>query len=294
MRKATLYLALLLCSMIFARAAHAQQHRLARDTGAVFFDFNKDVLSEASKTKIDELIYRGAIDDRSAVSIIGYADYVGGEDYNLDLSRRRADAVKDYLIRSGFRPASITVIIGKGKIERADKRGNTGFAPDRKVNIVRTEAPVVMPQPLRRKDSVQARRNLSTLSEIGTLEPGQVLIFDKIFFYAGRHVIRPESAPALDLLYRMLDEAPTVRIRIEGHVCCIRRGVPDALDEDTGGLVLSTNRARAIRQHLIEKGIDGGRLECKGFGKSMPVVANEVTEEEADKNRRVEIRILSK
>src|SRR5207253_1987352 len=101
-----------------------------------------------------------------------------------------------------------------------------------------------------------------------------------------------DSKPALDHLYDIMMTNPRLKIRVEGHVCCIRAGVPDALDEDSGGFVLSTNRARAIQQWLIEKGIDPSRVTYVGFGKQRPIVPNETTEEEAEKNRRVEVRVL--
>ncbi len=52
------------------------------------------------------------------------------------------------------------------------------------------------------------------------------------------------------------------------------------------------NRAKAIYNYLVSKDIDASRLRYEGFGKRRPVVAFESNEEDAKKNRRVEIRIL--
>jgi outer membrane protein OmpA-like peptidoglycan-associated protein len=79
-------------------------------------------------------------------------------------------------------------------------------------------------------------------------------------------------------------------INIEGHVCCIK-DVPDALDIDTYESRLSVNRAKAVYEYLVVKGIDPTRLSYVGFGKKRPIIADEKTEEDAAKNRRVEIRV---
>ena len=293
------FLLLILTACILLPGIGSAQHKTSSDSGHVYFPFNKYTLTNNAKTSIDELIYNNSINDHSPISIIGYADFVGGEDYNLSLSKRRADAVKVYLLALGFRPDAITIIIGKGKITRTGIKSVNGYAPDRRVDIVRSPGKALAIKKLEKRvlikrDTAHSHRSLGQTADLSKLLPGQAILLDKIFFYPGRHIIREESAPALERLYNMLDENPTLKIRIEGHVCCIGRGIPDALDEDSGKLVLSTNRARAIREYLIRKGIDRERLTYKGFGKSMPIVADESTEEEADKNRRVEIRIIEK
>ena len=58
-------------------------------------------------------------------------------------------------------------------------------------------------------------------------------------------------------------------------------------------MTLSNNRAKAVRQYLIKKGIDGKRLEAKGFGKTKPIGDNK-TEEGREQNRRVEMNILKR
>jgi outer membrane protein OmpA-like peptidoglycan-associated protein len=84
---------------------------------------------------------------------------------------------------------------------------------------------------------------------------------------------------------------PNLKISIEGHVCCIK-DTPDALDIDTFEPQLSVNRAKAIYQYLTSRGIDTSRLSYIGYGRRRPMVDPELSEEDAEKNRRVEIRIL--
>lgn len=123
------------------------------------------------------------------------------------------------------------------------------------------------------------------------LKPNDILRVETIHFIPTRHFITEDSEPILIALLKTMQEFPNLAIRIEGHVCCVR-DVGDALDTDTYELKLSVNRARHIYAYLVQNGIDSSRLEYAGFGKSRPVIAVEMTEEDAQKNRRVEIRVL--
>ena len=121
---------------------------------------------------------------------------------------------------------------------------------------------------------------------------GEALVLDKIYFYAGRHVWKDESRGTLEALYDALSASPKIKVRIEGHVCCVSPGVPDALDDDTHNMELSMMRAKAIRDYLVGRGIAPERLQFTGFGHRHPVVMPELTEDVADRNRRVEVRII--
>lgn len=138
-----------------------------------------------------------------------------------------------------------------------------------------------------------AQRPASTLNfdNLSKLKANDVLRVENIHFLPTKHIITEESEPILRALLQTMLDFPGLAIRIEGHVCCIR-GAGDALDTDTYELKLSENRAKHIYLYLITNGIDGTRIEYAGFGKSRPIVAEEKTEEDAQRNRRVEIRVL--
>ena len=63
----------------------------------VLFDFNKAELRSGGQQKLDELADRAKGADVDRVVVVGNADRIGSEQYNQELSQKRAMAVKDYL-----------------------------------------------------------------------------------------------------------------------------------------------------------------------------------------------------
>jgi len=112
---------------------------------------------------------------------------------------------------------------------------------------------------------------------------GAVLKLESLKFRLGEATILTESYDELDNLAKMLEEAPNIKIRLEGHTYYV--GNP------TANLNLSQLRVDAVKKYLTNKGIDGARIETKAFGGSQPLVRSTSTSERA-KNRRVEVRII--
>ena len=53
---------------------------------------------------------------------------------------------------------------------------------------------------------------------------------------------------------------------------------------------LSNRRWMSVRDYVVKKGVDGGRVSGQGFGESKPIADNKTAEGRA-KNRRVEIKV---
>lgn len=91
-----------------------------------------------SATRALDVVARALRSDKLAGAsfrIEGHADPTGGEEYNLDLSRRRAESVVDYLVRQhGIAPDKLQPV-GKGASELLNKR-NVVAPENRRVTIV--------------------------------------------------------------------------------------------------------------------------------------------------------------
>ena len=144
----------------------------------------------------------------------------------------------------------------------------------------------------KKNDKVAKEPVAANIDNMENLKPGATILLRNVYFPPDRHTIKPESRETLEKLYTVLSGHPKLKISIEGHVCCINPEVADALDIDTYEPTLSLNRAKAIYNYLVRKGIDSTRLTYKGFGRRKPLVPVEVTEEDQEMNRRVEIRVL--
>jgi outer membrane protein OmpA-like peptidoglycan-associated protein len=279
----------LLPVLCFGTAAFA-----GSDTFSVFFRTNESKLSPGMERRLDDAIYKGTISDNDAIWLIGYADEVGGVKENLSLSRARAARVKLYLVQSGFRPERITLLEGKGKEGAHEIFFGEGYPRDRRVDIVKAELPPVteMQKPALAAPPVVEIQKPSAPIDVSKVAVGESIKLNNIYFVGGSHGVLPSSLPALDELYESLKDHPDVRIKIEGHICCFPENAGDGMDFDTNTPELSLNRARAVRDYLLKKGIANERLQVEGFGRRKPIYIIEHTEEEMQANRRVEIRIL--
>lgn len=119
-----------------------QNYPLARPSGTatcadVRFGFDSYRIRSEAKSELHKLVYE--IESRPAprVLIECHADSTGRADYNRDLSRRPADAVKDWFVKVGAPDALRYTTVGKGEAEPiADNRTREGRGQNRRVDIV--------------------------------------------------------------------------------------------------------------------------------------------------------------
>ena len=100
-----------------------------------------------------------------------------------------------------------------------------------------------------------------------------------ILFDVNKSSIKPESMGALNEVAKMLKDHDNLKFEIDGHT--------DSDGDEEANMKLSQLRADAVKNKLVEMGIDASRLTTKGFGESKPMDKNETAEGKAN-NRRVE------
>ncbi len=141
----------------------------------------------------------------------------------------------------------------------------------------------VEPQPQAPPPKTEKKEKILTDLDKTKLTKGSIVRIDKLYFAADSYEIQEENYPILDEIYDFLVDNPKLIIEIGGHTNSrlVKTAIP-----------LSTNRAKAVRDYLVSKGISSARLEYKGYGKDKPIASNATTEGRK-KNQRVEIKILS-
>jgi len=113
------------------------------------------------------------------------------------------------------------------------------------------------------------------------IEVGQSVRLNTIAFDGDQPVLKQTSFPELDHLAAFLESDKTVRIEVGDHSATAGKGK------------LSSARAKAVTDYLLQKGIAKERIVSKGYGASKPV-ASAKTDEGKAKNQRVEFTILRK
>jgi OOP family OmpA-OmpF porin len=121
--------------------------------------------------------------------------------------------------------------------------------------------------------------------KMGAIKEGTVIPLNNIFFDTGKSELRPESGPELDRLVTTLNDLPKMTIEVRGHT--------DNTGSNEINNKLSQDRADAVREYFISKGIEPDRIGSKGLGETKPVATND-TEEGRQRNRRVEFVIVKK
>ena len=107
-----------------------------------------------------------------------------------------------------------------------------------------------------------------------------IRINQTIHFAYNKAIIKKTSYWILSQVAQVLKDNPQITLSIEGHT--------DSKASDAYNLKLSQRRAKAVMDHLVQKGkIARNRLTSKGFGESRPIDTN-LTEEGRAANRRVE------
>ena len=117
------------------------------------------------------------------------------------------------------------------------------------------------------------------------IEVGNKIVLNNIFFDFGKASLRPESTAELDRLVKMLNDMSSLKIEISGHT--------DNVGNAAFNKTLSENRAKAVVDYLVKKGINQKRLTFVGYGFDQPIAPND-TEEGRQKNRRTEFKVVSK
>jgi outer membrane protein OmpA-like peptidoglycan-associated protein len=107
------------------------------------------------------------------------------------------------------------------------------------------------------------------------------LILEGVVFDTAKSTLKPESFPHLEKVVEFMTYKPSAIIELSGHT--------DSKGNAEKNKKLSEDRAMAVRDYIIKKGIDDDRIIAIGYGQERPIASND-TEEGRQKNRRTEAR----
>jgi OOP family OmpA-OmpF porin len=229
---------------------------------ATLFTIDSDVLTDEGKMAIEDLrkSLGSELNQAYAAVIIGHADNTGNARHNQDLSLRRAKSVKNYLVSTGT-PEQKLRVIGKGeKKPIASNSTKDGRAQNRRVEII------VIGE-VRALDALR-------FSSVALFQPRGFELTEN-----GKEMLEINRKAARELFEQ------SSYIEIVGHT--------DDVGDDKYNMDLSIKRAKAVRDYLIQTGLDSSNVTTKGMGESKPIASNNTAQGRAE-NRRVEILILGR
>ncbi len=288
----------LLTSLFFSIGIAAQQQF------SVYFDSNK---FELKKPEADRLYaWAAAHANDKIVAINGYTDEDGTTGFNDTLARKRVQfifaAVNGKVpVRDDFKTRSFGEQHHLSK-NKAENRKVTIYYIEAKDLPRENEILGIKPEPVAPKPKPQVsyperivienpdgstteyKLDVGFMKQIGQANVGDKLKVDNLNFVINTFAVVPESRRKLYELLIVMESHPTLKIDIQGHLCCMPVDKQD----------LSTQRAKAVQQFLVKNGIAKERITYKGFGSTQPIhPIPEKDEPQRAANRRVEIAIVA-
>jgi outer membrane protein OmpA-like peptidoglycan-associated protein len=161
--------------------------------------------------------------------------------------------------------------------QEAQQARRVAEAQSAEVELARREADLASQQ----AQSLQRRLEYM---EYRQTDRGVVVTLGDVLFAVGETELLQSAAQNLDDVIELLESEPGKAIRIEGHT--------DSTGPAALNLRLSEERANAVRDALIDLGIDAARLNAVGMGEDFPIATNQ-TEDGRARNRRVDVIVLN-
>lgn len=116
------------------------------------------------------------------------------------------------------------------------------------------------------------------------IKVGEKVVLNNVFFESEKYELKKESKAELDVILKMIEKNPSLKIEIGGHT--------DNSGTEEKNKALSENRAKSVYQYLIEQGVSADRLSYKGYSSTQPIAGNDTPEGKA-KNRRTEFTVTA-
>ena len=253
----------------------------------VFFDFGSEYPNQEHESLLLKWIMKNP--DAHVQKISGYCDSVDVSDFNIELSTKRINYVLDILKANSITIKKNLIVDSNGKNFKQSKIQ----AENRKVAFEYEIIKKIIP--VKNKNLTPAGMSIFGSKPIAEVpvntvavkfekkKIGDIIRLLKINFYLNSDEVLPEAYEEINELFEVLNDNPSLKIEIQGHICC---------NFIQNGEELSRFRASFIVDYLVSLGIDVSRLTFQGFGNSKPIFPiPEKNEKERIENRRVEILI---
>ncbi|MDG1014286.1 MAG: OmpA family protein [Flavobacteriaceae bacterium] len=251
----------------------------SQDSHVVYFDTGQYDVPVIETNRLVLFIQELKDIEIERISIYGFTDDRGSDNYNLTLSQNRANAIKKVFSKFNIDDNLISNVDGKGEILlRVISSENLSIIRglNRKVEI--------NVEYQQEEEKIVDRKQETPQIFSKDIAVGDKITLENILFETGFSIIEKKSINVLEKLAAALLIRKDIYFLIQGHVCCTRNK-RDAVDKKTGKRNLSMARAKFIYDYLIKKGVKRSRMKYIGLKNKYPLGG------ETKFDRRVEIKI---
>lgn len=240
-----------------------------RNTLVFYFKFNEFELSIADQEQLKELIASNQKGEFHIENITAYSDLIGDIQYNIVLCEKRIQSVEKIL---NIYDIDVLKKNAAGENYPEDAKNTADSKYWRRVEI---QYAIVHPvQEIIDVPHSQSNSDFD-IEKIKTSKKLTSIL--NIEFVPGEDILRDYSYDEIYDLYDFLSQNTEVYVFIRGHVCC------------ADDFALSSARAHSVYLILVQQGINAKRIRYEGFSNSIPLVEQELTDEDRQKNRRVDV-----
>ena len=243
-----------------------------------YFESSLAELKDDQQKKFERFIDTIEPSAHTITEIQSYCDNQGSNEYNVQLAKKRIAHVVSLLAKKEFQPLS-TQANGEEKSGESTlpqdlrkwRKVDIHIEPKKQMEEITALAIDSLPSDAPRPSAFD---NL-TVDYLKSEEAEPVVL--NIEFFPGTDALYGDSYAELDKLFQFMRQNEDMKAFIRGHVCC------------GSDMYLSYSRAYVVYNFLMQRGISLKRIDLKGFDNTMPRVSPELTDEDRQRNRRVDV-----
>lgn len=276
----------------------------AQEQFSLYFNTNEYKLKNGEPERLNEWLL--ANKNSKILAINGYTDEDGSIGLNDTLAQRRVSYVFGIIknrvkIRDDFKTRSFGKLHKQSPVKAENRKVTIYYllekdlarenevlgitestpAPEVKKGPIVYPSTVTVPGPGGKMEELTL--DVAFMKKMGEAKKGDKVRIDNLNFVENSFAVMSDSRHKLFELLETMRLHPALKIKLQGHVCCMKADRQD----------LSTKRAKAVMQFLNLNGIEKNRLSFEGFGVSQPMYPiPEQNADEREANRRVEVLVL--
>jgi len=261
--------------------------RIKKDKISLYYKTDIYNLSIEQKEEITNFLKYYSDTKIYKIVIIGSADFMGTNNYNLNLSKNRALKISSFIKVNHDIKVHIKAL--------GEQKNPYVYKPVKGISYHRRSIIIceyILPSSIKSKQNYKSSKKTNYLNNLTKIKKNNTLRLRNINFHYGKSTLTKPSKNELNNLLGIMRKNPNLIIELEGHVCCGKSKLTEYDITKYTRITLSTKRAKKIHDYLLSKGIDSTRLHYKGFEFSKPLYFPERNERHKYLNRRVEVKVI--